>query len=368
MLNLLIEESKISTYYVCTCMSKRSGLFDEIIRILQKMASASESDDWFCPFMAEAETIEEVKSSSAILRSRSPEKEKALQEFRAIVEDAILSKQLLKPCAGVAIAMHEKRDRVRNKFRRTISMQFPKAMVSHRRGKTYTNIPICMTEKMSHVRRGSVDEGDGIEKSDSDEVSLWGVPLLPSKKHMGTDVVLLKFLEATELKPEASLELLKKNLSWRIEIGVDRIMKEEFGLPELDEVTRFQGFDRKGRPVLYNKCGGLGDRDLWEKMLEDGRMLRWRVKIMEKGIEKLRFCRNHIGSPVESILQIIDLKDVHSEKENKLLGSFIKLIVVLQQNYPKFIDTNVRTYIHLIRPFLIYPSELTVEMKYIRYW
>lgn len=64
---------------------------------------------------------------------------------------------------------------------------------------------------------------------------------------------------------------------------------------------------------------------------------------MEKGIEKLRFCRNHQGSPVESILQIIDLKDVHSEKDNKLLGSFLKLIAILQQNYPKLTERNVGT-------------------------
>lgn len=51
---------------------------------------------------------------------------------------------------------------------------------------------------------------DVIDKRD---ISLWGVPLLPSEDHEGTDVILLKFLRARDFKVLEAFELLQKNIN-----------------------------------------------------------------------------------------------------------------------------------------------------------
>lgn len=53
---------------------------------------------------------------------------------------------------------------------------------------------------------------DVIDKRDI-SLSLWGVPLLPSDDHEGTDVILMKFLRARDFKVLEAFELLQKNIN-----------------------------------------------------------------------------------------------------------------------------------------------------------
>ena len=61
------------------------------------------------------------------------------------------------------------------------------------------------------------------------EITLWGVPLMPSKRHVGTDIVLLKFLKAKDYKVHEAFEMLRKTLKWRKEFKADEILEESLG-------------------------------------------------------------------------------------------------------------------------------------------
>ena len=62
------------------------------------------------------------------------------------------------------------------------------------------------------------------------EITLWGVPLMPSKCHEGTDIVLSKFLKAKDFKVHEAFEMLRKTLIWRKEFKADEILEENLGL------------------------------------------------------------------------------------------------------------------------------------------
>lgn len=173
------------------------------------------------------------------------------------------------------------------------------------------------------------------------ETSLWGVPLLPSKGHEGTDCILLKFLKARDFKVSEAFEMLRKTLIWRREFKVDGILEENLGRPYLDNVIYFNSTDKEGRPVCYNICGEFKDRNLYrntfgseEKCKE---FLRWRVQFMEKGIKKFSF-RN---GGVNSIVQITDLKNSPGPDSREFRSMGKKALLLLQDNYPELIHRHI---------------------------
>ncbi|KAG1361518.1 patellin-6 [Cocos nucifera] len=231
-------------------------------------------------------SMPEPKSSEDL----RPCEKKALHEFRARVEDAIVStQQLVKPSG-------------REKSKSRVA---------------------C-----------------GVE--DLREVSLWGIPLLPSQGHEGTDVILLKFLRAREFKVSDAFAMLQKTLRWRREFEADNILEEEdLGVPTLDDAAYVNGTDREGHPVCYNICGAFKDKDLYRKTFGSKerrqRFLRSRVRFMENGIQQLRFKPGGPGS----LLQVIDLKDSCGPDMKELRSATKKVVSVLQDNYPEFVVRNI---------------------------
>ncbi|XP_010935907.2 patellin-6 [Elaeis guineensis] len=233
-------------------------------------------------------SMPEPKSSDEDLR---PCEKKALHEFRARVEEAIVgTQQLVKPSG-------------REKSKSRVA---------------------C-----------------GVE--DLREVSLWGIPLLPSHGHEGTDVILLKFLRAREFKVSDAFAMLQKTLRWRREFGADNILEDEdLGLAELDDAAYVNGTDKEGHPVCYNICGAFKDKDLYRKTFGSKQrrdsFLRWRVGFMEKGIQQLSFKPGGAGS---LLLQVIDLKDSCGPDMKELRSATKKVVSVLQDNYPEFVVKNI---------------------------
>ncbi|KAJ0980772.1 hypothetical protein J5N97_009027 [Dioscorea zingiberensis] len=181
-------------------------------------------------------------------------------------------------------------------------------------------------------------EEEGVEER---EVSLWGVPLLSSKGSESTDVILLKFLRAREFKVKDAYEMLEKTLQWRKESKIDSVLGEDELGAGLSAACYMDGFDREGHPVCYNVYGVFADEALYQKTFgtEEKRaeFLRWRVQVMEKGIQKLDFKQGG----VLSMLQITDLKNSPGISKKELRTAMKNAVQLLQDNYPEFVARNI---------------------------
>lgn len=200
---------------------------------------------------------------------------------------------------------------------------------------------------------------------DDEDVTIWGVPLLPGKgSSQGTDVVLLKFLRAREFKVNEAFEMLNKTLAWRKDFKVESILEEDLG-EDLASAAYMMGIDRHNHPVCYNIFGVFANQDLYQKTFgtEEKReqFLRWRFQFMEKGIQKLDFR----PEGVTSILQVYDLKNCPGPSKKEIRSATYKAIGLLQDNYPELVAKNVfinvpfwyYAFYSLISPFLTQRSK-----------
>uniref|UniRef100_A0A0D6R5X4 CRAL-TRIO domain-containing protein n=1 Tax=Araucaria cunninghamii TaxID=56994 RepID=A0A0D6R5X4_ARACU len=173
-----------------------------------------------------------------------------------------------------------------------------------------------------------------------EEIYLWGVPLLPSVGDERTDVILLKFLRARDFKVSEAFTMLKNTILWRKRFGADGVLEEEFG-NELDGVAYMHGYDKEGHPVCYNVYGVFQDKELYQKTFGDAekcdRFLRWRIRLLEKGIQQLSFKPGGINSMV----QITDLKNSPGPGKKGLRQATKKALDILQDNYPEFVARKI---------------------------
>ncbi|XP_057965369.1 patellin-6-like [Malania oleifera] len=172
------------------------------------------------------------------------------------------------------------------------------------------------------------------------DISLWGVPLLPSKGHEGTDIVLLKFLKAKDYKVPEAFEMLQKTLIWRREFKTEGILDEDLGF-DLKNVVYLNNTDKEGHPLCYNIYGAFRDRDVYKRAFGSEKrcekFLRWRVQSMEKGVGKLSFK----AGGVNSMVQITDLKNSPGPGMKEISAVRRRILLLLQDNYPELIYKNI---------------------------
>lgn len=169
------------------------------------------------------------------------------------------------------------------------------------------------------------------------ECSMWGIPLLGGDER--ADVILLKFLRARDFRVADSLHMLLKCLSWRKDFEADKILEEELGFKELEGVVAYMhGHDREGHPVCYNAYGVFKDKDMYERIFGDEeklkKFLRWRVQVLERGIELLHFK----PGGVNSIIQVTDLKDM---PKRELRAASNHILSLFQDNYPEMVARKI---------------------------
>lgn len=176
------------------------------------------------------------------------------------------------------------------------------------------------------------DSGNDKKNQNFRDIRLWDVPLLPSQGHEGTDTILMKFLKAKRYKVHEAFTLLRKTLKWRGDFRPGEIVGEDSG-PEINDLWFTSGRDKIGRPLCYIILG----KEWQKKMLSTEEYLRWRCLCLEKGIENLSFR----PGGVDSLIQIIDLKNYPgtATKEVKLISK--KIITMHQDNYPGLVYKNV---------------------------
>ncbi|XVF72003.1 hypothetical protein PTKIN_Ptkin12aG0086400 [Pterospermum kingtungense] len=172
------------------------------------------------------------------------------------------------------------------------------------------------------------------------EITLWGVPLMPSKRHEGTDIVLSKFLKAKDYKVHEAFEMLRKTLNWRKEFKADEILDESLG-SDFENLASLDSRDKEGRPVYYNIYGALRDKQMHSKILSSEenseKFIRWRVQYMEKSIKELNF----EPGGTNSVVQIIDLKNSSGPATKELRAVCRKSWMLLQDHYPELIHRNI---------------------------
>ncbi|KAF9680077.1 hypothetical protein SADUNF_Sadunf06G0082600 [Salix dunnii] len=169
------------------------------------------------------------------------------------------------------------------------------------------------------------------------ECSMWGIPLLSNDEK--ADVVLLKFLRARDFRVQDSLHMLEQCLSWRKEFGADNIVQEDLGFKELEGVVAcMHGYDREGHPVCYNAYGIFRDKEMYERIFGDEeklkKFLRWRVQVLEKGINLLDFK----PGGVNSIIQVTDLKGM---PKRELRAVSKQILSLFQDNYPEMVARKI---------------------------
>ncbi|GLU17501.1 hypothetical protein SLE2022_338650 [Rubroshorea leprosula] len=249
---------------------------------------------------------------------------KALNELKSKLEEAILGNNLFK-----------KEEPKKNEKQSSENVEKEK---EEEKEKVESETPIEEEASKTEPEEEKKPEEKGTE-IDRD-ISLWGVPLLSSKCAEGTDVVLLKFLRAREFKVNEAFEMLRKTMQWRKDFNIDSILDENLGV-DLSSVAYMNGVDREGHPVCYNIYGVFENEELYQKTFgtEEKReqFLRWRIQLMEKGIQKLDLR----PSGVSSLLQINDLKNSPGLSKKELRIAMKQAVSALQDNYPEFVARNV---------------------------
>lgn len=201
------------------------------------------------------------------------------------------------------------------------------------------NYLLGKSDKSLSVRN---DDYSNAGKEPLRDISLWGVPLLPSAGHEGTDIILLKFLKASDFKGSEAFHMLRNTLRWREENKVDQILDEKFP-SELEKLVYMNSTDLQGRPLCYHSYGVLKDKDSYKRIFGSRdkckEFFRWTVHFMEKSVRRSLSFK---PGGVDSMVHIMDLKNLQKSSMKELRGVLKNNFVLLQDNYPELIHKHVR--------------------------
>ncbi|CAO3702301.1 unnamed protein product [Rhizopus stolonifer] len=187
---------------------------------------------------------------------------------------------------------------------------------------------------------------------------LWNIGLDKDSTDARLDILLVKFLRARDHDLTKAIRMLTDTLIWRKDFKTDEILDETFDESVFSSVGYLYKTDKEGRPVCYNFYGELDQ----EKVFGDvNKFIRWRVQLMEKGVQQIDFVH------VDSMIQVHDYKGASMFGRTQNSKNATKEIIkIMQDNYPEFLVTkffvNVpwwgSTIFKLVRPLL---SEATFK-------
>ncbi|XP_042379501.1 patellin-3-like [Zingiber officinale] len=190
--------------------------------------------------------------------------------------------------------------------------------------------PLAETETPAAEAPREEKEEEKVSPPSPEKVIIWGVPLLADER---SDTVLLKFLRARDFKVKEAMAMLKNAVLWRKEFGIEALLEEDLGVPELEKVVFMHGVDKENHPVCYNVYGEFQNKELYAAAFADKekrhRFLRWRIQYLEKGI------RNSLDfnpEGVSTMVQVTDLKNSIGLAKKELRQA----LDLLQDNYPEF--------------------------------
>ncbi|KAL3820909.1 hypothetical protein ACJIZ3_006814 [Penstemon smallii] len=300
-----------------------------------------ESEKGECSSLTSSPKGEEEPESPSLMKEENglhsdlkEYEKKALKGLRSILEEAILSNKLFKE----EVKKEEKKELSH------MENSSDKKDESKKVGEDGGDKDNFKEDDEIFVDKGKSKVEEEEKKAEQEvvidkDITLWGVPLLPSKGDKGTDELLFKFLRAREFKVNDAFEMLKNTLEWRKENKIDSIIEEDFG-NEYDSMSYMKGLDREGHLVCYNIYGVFANDDVYNKTFgteaSRERFLRWRLQLMEKQIQKLDF-----SNGMSSLLQINDLKNTPGPSRRDLRLATKRAVGILQDNYPEFVARNI---------------------------
>ncbi|KAI9483807.1 MAG: CRAL-TRIO domain-containing protein [Benjaminiella poitrasii] len=178
---------------------------------------------------------------------------------------------------------------------------------------------------------------------------LWDITLDQDSTDPRLDIVLVKFLRARDLDLSKASQMLTNTLIWRKDFRADELLDEAIDDSILGSVSYVYKNDKEGRPVCYNFYGDL-DQD---KVFGDvQKFIRWRVQVMERGVQLIDFV--HTDSMVV----------IHDYKKASLFGrtqnaktATKEIIKIMQDNYPEFLA---------VKYFVNVPSWGSIIFKLVR--
>lgn len=219
------------------------------------------------PKISEEKKVDEVLDTNIVAKSSSYREEssnpsdlkehekKALNELKSKIEEGILGNSLFKKEEPKVVAKPSKEEVKEEESKEEEKEK--EICTEEEKAEEEKKSDEGTEDKVAETKDVEVSlEGESVEVDT--EISIWGVPLLPSKGADGTDVVLLKFLRAREFKVNEVFEMLRKTLQWRKELKIDLVLDEDLGT-DLASASYMSGVDREGYPICYNIFGVLHD-------------------------------------------------------------------------------------------------------------
>ncbi|EXX57255.1 uncharacterized protein OCT59_000459 [Rhizophagus irregularis] len=197
---------------------------------------------------------------------------------------------------------------------------------------TTTSNPLF--DKFTEEEKKKVEElkthlPDILKGADVQNYTLWGVELNKDSNDRRLEVILIKFLKARNFEIDQAKEMLIKSIKWRIEFKTGEILSETFPASIFGKVGFFHKHDKENRPVTYNLYGGLDNNQVFGEL---ERFIRWRVQLMEKGIQLLDFVN------VDQMIQVHDYNLVaYANYDSTVKNASKNVTQVLQENYPEFL-------------------------------
>ncbi|CAN0911454.1 PATL5 [Linum grandiflorum] len=180
----------------------------------------------------------------------------------------------------------------------------------------------------------------------NDQISIWGVRLQPDLDDGGrTDVILLKFLRARDLKVYQAYEMLSRTILWRTQFGIDELVNfadEDDSLRNLlDSVCFVHGRDREGYPVCYNVFRHFEYEHVYDKLFSSEaniqRLLTWKILSVEKMVRKLDF---RVGK-ISTIVHVNDLKNCPGPEKKGFMMATYRAVQLLRDNYPELVERQI---------------------------
>ncbi|KAI4332143.1 hypothetical protein L6164_017076 [Bauhinia variegata] len=240
-------------------------------------------------------------------------------------------------------ALDELKQQVREALNtRQFDFSAPKASVSNPKSEERTSESEKKPSNETKIEENPSKEAEEVAKeaatsAASDEVSIWGVPLLKDDR---SDVILLKFLRARDFKVKDAFLMLKNTIQWRKEFNIDALVDEDLG-DDLEKVVFMHGYDREGHSVCYNVYGEFLNKELYQKTFSNEekrtKFLRWRIQFLERSIRKLDFSPGGVCT----IFQVNDLKNSPGPGKRELRIATKQALQLLQDNYPEFVAKQV---------------------------
>ncbi|KAJ6693665.1 hypothetical protein OIU85_004443 [Salix viminalis] len=309
-------------------VTEKSAATNEEVAVVPDSGKAKQVEEKKVP-----QTLVSFKEESNAVADLSDIEGRALEELKQLVQEALSSHQF-------SSAPPKKEEKQSASVIQETSKT--EALVSD--SDVGTEMKQSAETQESKVEKTTEKESQEVAKeeqkvasSSTDEVTIWGIPLLKDDR---SDVVLLKFLRARDFKVKDAFVMIKNTIQWRRDFKIDELVDEDLG-DDLEKVVFMHGYDREGHPVCYNVYGEFQNKELYQKTFSDeekrSKFLRWRIQFLERSIRKLDFSPGGIST----IFQVNDLKNAPGPGKKELRLATKQALFSLQDNYPEFVAKQV---------------------------